>query len=322
MYKHPLASVAVAAIVATAAQVAGGNGVAADLIGIPCAPAGATDSRSDDYTIDDGTGDVNLGLVSGGTLVWLNQFQAFAGAEHIQRVNIAWGEIDPGRIAKIMIFADPNNDGDPQDITPAQLLWASDVVVDYSDSDIFSEYPADAHVGSAGSYFFVGVCCDNQPGEYPARLDQTNPMQRSWTGGGATGADCTDPNEGELGLLDRIDAYGYPGNWMIRAQSCVLMPGSSGACCLPNGLCVDTYAVNCGDWLHGVWIPCTSCGGVDCPDVAACCLADGSCQLLTDFGCRQEGGETQAPGSSCDANPCTPVPVEVVNWGRMKSIFR
>lgn len=115
------------------------------------------------------------------------------------------------------------------------------------------------------------------------------------------------------------------GDWprlIANASTCPPIPGSGGACCLPNGSCVYTYAVYCGDWLHGVFFGCDECEWVGCPDAEACCFPDGTCQPLAEFACVEQGGQAQGPGSQCIQNPCVPVPIGKTNWGRVKALYR
>ena len=103
---------------------------------------------------------------------------------------------------------------------------------------------------------------------------------------------------------------------------CVVIPGMPSACCLPSGGCTFTQAVNCGDFLHGRWHPCLTCAEVDCPDAEACCFADGSCQMLTDFGCADLGGTTQGPGTICEPNPCEATAGLPTTWGQIRTGYR
>jgi hypothetical protein len=98
--------------------------------------------------------------------------------------------------------------------------------------------------------------------------------------------------------------------------------GSGIACCLPDGSCVETNIVDCVDWRHGHWRPCAACSTADCEAAEACCFADGFCLMLTDWGCRDQGGEAQGAEAVCDPNPCVPVPIVPTGWGRIKSMFR
>lgn len=73
-----------------------------------------------------------------------------------------------------------------------------------------------------------------------------------------------------------LQAFGI-GGWFSPCP-----PGSSGACCLPDGTCVQMQAVDCVDYSHGQWYPCTPCS-----------------QIV-----------------------CEPTPVETGSWGRVKRSYR
>jgi hypothetical protein len=114
------------------------------------------------------------------------------------------------------------------------------------------------------------------------------------------------------------------GDWprlIANACGCEVIPGMSGACCLPSGSCTYAQAVICADFMHGLWRPCVTCAAADCPDAEACCFPDGACEMLAEFGCNQQGGQAQGAGTHCDPNPCVPVPVGKLNWGRMKALY-
>ena len=53
----------------------------------------------------------------------------------------------------------------------------------------------------------------------------------------------------------------------------------------------------------------------------ACCLPDGSCQMLTRPDCAQQNG-TFYDGVSCVEVQCSPTPVQNSTWGRVKSMYR
>jgi hypothetical protein len=65
-------------------------------------------------------------------------------------------------------------------------------------------------------------------------------------------------------------------------------------------------------------------GYLPCPvanEVGACCLPDGSCQVITESACADEAGNWQGVGSDCDSDPCT-VPTLNDSWGSLKRQFR
>ncbi len=82
-------------------------------------------------------------------------------------------------------------------------------------------------------------------------------------------------------------------------------------------------------------IPGNHPNGVDCgligalglgcgapPPTGACCFADGSCVVLEQQQCEEQGGSYQGDGSTCEPDPCEPTPVENTTWGRIKMSYR
>ncbi len=64
------------------------------------------------------------------------------------------------------------------------------------------------------------------------------------------------------------------------------------------------------------------CGLIRVLPAAACCLADGSCVLLTEGACADLQGDWLGEGTVCDPNPCPIVPVEQASWGQIKAVYR
>lgn len=301
-------------VISTAAAAPRGIAVSA----LPGSPGGPGDPRSDEYSIDDGVGELSLGA-SWETLIWLNQFQVLPQNGYISEIAVAWGDVPAGHTAELLVFRDPNNDGNPQDITPVDLLWSMPITTEGGNTDTFHRYSLPRlFVGHIGDFFYVGVCARMTWPDLPARLDETSSMMRSWASGASDPAfDCADPN-GALPLA-LIDDYGYPGNWMVRA-GCEIMPGMTGVCCHPDGTCDYSHVVICADFNHGLWYPCGTCE--DCPPAEACCLPDGSCEMLAPFGCVAAGGEPHGLGSDCDPNPCPPTQAVTISWGRIRMLYR
>ncbi len=82
----------------------------------------------------------------------------------------------------------------------------------------------------------------------------------------------------------------------------------AGACCLPDGTCVEVQNQNACNSLGGTFQGGgTSCANVVCPqpNAGACCFTDGSCQDgLTDADCVVAGGTYQGDGSVCAKTFC------------------
>ncbi len=54
----------------------------------------------------------------------------------------------------------------------------------------------------------------------------------------------------------------------------------------------------------------------------ACCFPSGVCLVGTQADCETAGGSYMGDGTSCDPNPCGPVPVRNTSWGQIKSAYR
>ena len=94
-----------------------------------------------------------------------------------------------------------------------------------------------------------------------------------------------------------------------------------GACCLPDGTCVDTTSGLCGSALGAYQGDGTNCATTTCSvPTGACCASDGTCTSETQADCDSAGGTWQGPSVSCSPNPCPvtltpfldPLPIPVV----------
>ena len=82
-------------------------------------------------------------------------------------------------------------------------------------------------------------------------------------------------------------------------------PPPTGACCLPDGACVEVTEADClaqGGTYQGDSSPCS---GVTCPQPeGACCLANGTCVEVTEADCLAQGGTYQGDSSLCSGVTC------------------
>ncbi len=188
---------------------------------------GGGSPRVDEYLVDDGTGETNLAWSSsaGGDLVSINQFNVLAGFESLTDISVAWGTGTGGGTASVMIYDDPNNDGDPSDITSANVL-ANMAIVTGAGGDTFTVYGVGSvNVGSVGDSFFIGIYTSTDPGEFPARIDLTAPQARSWVAGGDAGTiDPADPSTFAL-PFSNLTGFSFNGNFMVRANA-IPAPGA------------------------------------------------------------------------------------------------
>lgn len=93
-----------------------------------------------------------------------------------------------------------------------------------------------------------------------------------------------------------------------------------GACCNPmTGACLSTHAEDCTyTWL--AMVPCTP-NPCPPPAVGACCDPEGVCAVTTQGDCG-EPSVWYPEWTSCEPNPCSPVPVERSTWGRIKARYQ
>ena len=82
-------------------------------------------------------------------------------------------------------------------------------------------------------------------------------------------------------------------------------PIDSGACCLPDGSCLESDSLHC-DSIGGSWQGAgTDCDPNPCPQPqGACCMPDGTCFETVESQCASSGGTWMGAGVSCTPNPC------------------
>ena len=119
--------------------------------------------------------------------------------------------------------SDPSNGG-------TTLLASANTTVTNVDDDVFMKVNVSpTFVGNAGDNFFVGVEVAHVAGLFPASIDTTSSAVSSWVAGDTSFN--LDPNNltgADVPPL-QIDAIGFAGNFMIRANAvAVPEPGCMG----------------------------------------------------------------------------------------------
>ena len=171
------------------------------------------------YSVSDQEGDA--GVRSEGThMAWMNQFTVQEGLSTITHMDIAFGSSAIGQPATLYIWADANNDGDPNDAT---VLAAESIVIpsgaDSPDGLTRFDIP-DINVGADGTSCFAGVIMDVALGgsDFPAAGDLDEPTfpGRSWIVGSTAAIDPNDltANAVEFGTFEGVGLP--PGNWNVR----------------------------------------------------------------------------------------------------------
>ena len=250
--------------------IAGGNGC-------PCV-----------YRLDDGTGEQNLGVAGDdeATVAMANAFLADASCPDIDLIQVAWGEMPAGAPVVLAIYDDPNNDGDPSDVTAADRVAVTTGVTANEGTDELNGYPiAPADVAALGVFFVVAITADTGT-DRPLRLDSGSSTGSSWFA-----TSFTDPDDPfQTGGVGLVDTFGFPGSFMLRATgrlrgSCPTDLDASG------GTDVDDLIAVILDWNCGVQAPadCGTCSGdadgdadTDVDDLISIVLAWGACPVAND----------------------------------------
>ena len=191
------------------------------------------------YSVDDGTAENAIGLTAGGNVWWANAFTVQAGGESINTIQIAFssGTITAGMPFQVMVYEDPDDDGDPS-TGPLQLLAVANATVADAVGGTFQDIPVGPATVSGG--FFIAALISHPAGEYPAAIDQSASQGVSWiAGNSATPIDPASPlvPVPDTGVL-QIDSIGFPGNWLLRAV------GGTAAPAIPVPLAVTRPATD------------------------------------------------------------------------------
>lgn len=189
---------------------------------------------------DDGTSDNAIGLTAGGAEVWLQRFGALSQSTTVTTISTAWGSpLNPasgnppnGSPCDIVIYNDPNNDGNPTDGVLMQHLTGT---VSGTGTDAFQSFTLSPSVTITG-YVWVGAGVNQPAGVFPSPLDQSsNPPAagQAWIVGNTSGPlNFTNLGANNVPPLD-IASAGFPGQWLLRITCATGTPGSD--FCRPHG---------------------------------------------------------------------------------------
>ena len=172
------------------------------------------------YQLDDGSSENAIGMSNPSDFMVLNGFEVIAGSETIEFISIAWGTptstTPSGHPVRLILYDDPTNDWDPSDAV--YLAEASTNIIN-PDTDIFTTITIPSTMVSG--VFYIASLYENTTGFFPCSLDETSSQGSSWyvcTYSPGT-FDVNDIGNPSYDLpLDLIDNYGYPGNWLLRAD--------------------------------------------------------------------------------------------------------
>ena len=221
-------------------QVGGYNGaqgnIELNVVGPP-PPAGPCD------VLDDGTTDNSVGTNNpADDILWLQSMSDAANSTTVTAIGTAWGSVPfgggppDGTAARVGIWSDPNNDGNPND---AVLLQSINIVVAGSNTDAIQTTNLAPPVLVTGRYF-VGASC--QGGTFQAPLDQGSgpSLGRAWIAAQQGGGQIDYTNLAGASIPP-IDEDGVaPGVWLLRATcgspiTTFCSPGNAGVIGCPCG---------------------------------------------------------------------------------------
>lgn len=188
---------------------------------------------ADEYRIDDGVPEQNMGLMGGGSgsreIAWLNRFVVQPGDETVTDINVAFGNVPNGRFATAYLWYDANQDGDPTDA----IVFASRIDAIQNASPInpagWMTFDIPDTTFIAGDIIYAGVIVDISPAEQPARIDIDGndqpvitylPNDHSFIAGDTLNP--IQPNAlgiAQLPVVEVDTAFGFDGNWLIRLNT-------------------------------------------------------------------------------------------------------
>jgi hypothetical protein len=183
---------------------------------------------------DDGASEFHYGWPSGGAIAWLQRFGC-GGLTTVSNIEVSWGTpAYPGSTpgngtpAVVLLYDDPNDDGDPSD---AVLVQQINTVVQNVDTDVFNSIPVSTT--SMSGVFFVGAAMAFGPGQAVVPIDwSASNGDTAWIFGDDSGGPIDFTNPGANPLPPRtLQSIGFSAHVMIRA-GCNLSPMTS--FCLPG----------------------------------------------------------------------------------------
>ncbi len=232
------------------------------------------------YTVDSGWNGIAVGT-NHDYIAWLSPFVVQPGGEIISHIDVAWGGMPPGGDVNLVLWSDPNGDGDPTD---AQVIleFPTQSSFEFTGEWVAVNIP-DTFVGPAGTSFFAGAYGvfpydpANLPVSAPAGFDADTANATAWWISADAPIDLDNLSAGaaEYGRLNTVCSC--DGNWNLRPFSC------------PGGRCGESDDINqngqpdeCDPDCDGDLLPDdyeiafgldTDCDGSGVPD---------SCEVLAD----------------------------------------
>lgn len=182
-----------------------------------------TDQPTVTYIADSGYSGTAVGT-NHDYIAWLTPFVVEPGGEVITHIDIAWGGLPHGEVVSLVLWSDPNGDGDPTD---AQVLLEFPTL---SRFEFTGEWVAvnipDTFIGPVGTPFFAGAYGTfpydpgNLPVSAPASFDAETAGATAWWISADAPIDLDDLSAGaaEFGRLNTVCSC--DGSWNLRPFTC------------------------------------------------------------------------------------------------------
>ena len=164
-----------------------------------------------DYRLDDGSGGFTIGPSEFDAVVtWGNYFSGDAGCAWLTEVSVSFpGSLPVGTPITVIVYADPDGDGDP---TNSTVLSAASHESEATSTSTFATYSIrPTNVGEGG--FFVAIAAFVPQRQAVARMDQDTLGVNSWLF--YDGDLLTDL--GAAPFILRMSDSPFNGTWMVRA---------------------------------------------------------------------------------------------------------
>lgn len=168
----------------------------------------------------DGTVDQGIGLTQGGEAAHMHRQGVVAGSTTVTSISTAWGDpvfgsgVPNGTPAKIAIWDDPNDDGNPIDCVLLQLV---NTTVQNVDTNTLNQTVLTPAVTVNGIYF-IGAGIIHSAGQFPLPQDTSDSSNgRAWVVGSSTTMNYNNLAANNIPPLDP-DTVGLPGVWVLEAE--------------------------------------------------------------------------------------------------------